>query len=376
MSGNPRPATGKGDVSSQHSCKHPLLPPHALPTPTQNKELIEWLRSSSIPLDSSRYESVISSSTAALAQYDSEIQRLQERLQVTLADRTKLKKYVDGWKSTVSPVRRLPPEILCKIFASFSSPTEYPSDSKGELHNLAKSELLQISHVCVRWRSIVMDTPGLWSDITVHAYRWTQESDRFMQLLKLCLERGARHPLILSVHSGTLSSVQAQALFELLAEHSDRWERVSFLMAVDELKPFRPVDRGLDSLRSLSLELISVTEWEMADIGNVDIFEDAPKLQHVHLSTYDVPFCPKLPWRQLRTFTYQGVYVTDLAPLMAFIGNLSHPDAAFELRGFSPERLDSIPLFPQSDLPSPPYLSFWTHIRIHIINLPRLLAKS
>jgi hypothetical protein len=192
-----------------------------------------------------------------------------------------------------------------------------------------------------------MDTPGLWSDITVHAYRWTQESDRFMQLLKLCLERGARHPLILSVHSGTLSSVQAQALFELLAEHSDRWERVSFLMAVDELKPFRPVDRGLDSLRSLSLELISVTEEEMADIGNVDIFEDASNLQHVHLSTYNVPFCPKLPWRQLRTFTYQGVYVTDLAPFMAFIGNLSHPEAAFELRDFNPARVDSIlPLSP------------------------------
>ncbi|KAJ7926201.1 hypothetical protein B0H13DRAFT_1470188, partial [Mycena leptocephala] len=118
---------------------------------------------------------------------DSEIQKLQEALQAMLSDRTKLQTYVDGCRSTVSPIRRLPPEILCEIFASFSSPTEY------------KSELLQISHVCVRWRSLVMDTPRLWSNIAIDASMWTPESDRFIQLLRLCLERGARHPLTLSV---------------------------------------------------------------------------------------------------------------------------------------------------------------------------------
>ncbi|KAJ7926204.1 hypothetical protein B0H13DRAFT_1466506, partial [Mycena leptocephala] len=172
---------------------------------TQNQELMEVLRSSSIPHDPSHYHSAISTFTTTLGRYDSEIQKLQETLQMMLSDRTKLQKYVDGWRSAVSPVRRLPPEILCEIFASFSSPMEYPLDSEEELDNLAKSKLLQISHVCVRWRSVIMDTPGLWSDIAVDAYRWTPESDRFMQLLKLCLERGARHPLTLSVHVGNLS---------------------------------------------------------------------------------------------------------------------------------------------------------------------------
>jgi hypothetical protein len=175
-----------------------------------------------------------------------------------------------------------------------------------------------------------------------------------MQLLKLCLERGARHPLTLSVHSGTLyESVQAQALFELLAEHSDRWERVSFSMTAHQLKHFLRVDRGLQSLRRLSLKLISIVEMKMEDIGNVGIFQDAPKLQHVHLRTDYLPFCPKLPWEQLLTFTYQAnsdTPVRDLVPFMAFIGNLSHPEAAFELRDFSPTRLDSI-------LPLPPIRS-------------------
>jgi hypothetical protein len=200
-----------------------------------------------------------------------------------------------------------------------------------------------------------MDTPRLWSDIAVDAHRWTAKSDRFMQLLKLCLERGARHPLTLSVHSRTLySSVQAQALFELLAEHSDRWERVSFSMTAHQLKHFLRVDRGLQSLRRLSLKLslkLSIAEMEMEDIGNVSIFQDAPKLQHVHLRTDDLPFCPKLSWEQLRTFTYQAdSHVKDLVPFMAFIENLSHPEAAFELRDFNPARLDSI-------LPLPPIRS-------------------
>jgi hypothetical protein len=87
---------------------------------------------------------------------------------------------------------------------------------------------------------------------------------------------------------------------------------------------------------------------EMEDIGNVAIFQDAPQLQHVHLRTFEMPFCPKLPWGQLRTFTYQaGEFATDLVPFMAFLGNLSHPEAAFELRDFSPKRLDlTLPLPP------------------------------
>ncbi|KAJ6480771.1 hypothetical protein C8R47DRAFT_1135714 [Mycena vitilis] len=101
-------------------CKHPLLPPDALPTPVQKEALLQLLRSSSIPQDSSSCESAITASAAALGQYDSEIERLQETLQLMRANRTKLQKHLRlaACRNVFSSVRRLPPELLCEIFVS------------------------------------------------------------------------------------------------------------------------------------------------------------------------------------------------------------------------------------------------------------------
>ncbi|KAJ7685793.1 hypothetical protein DFH06DRAFT_970642 [Mycena polygramma] len=147
------------------SCKHPLLPPDALPTPAQTAHLLNLLRSSSIPQDPSGYALAISASTAALAQYDSEIERVQETLQQLRADREKLQEFLDRCRSLPSPVRRLPPEILHEIFAFLSGPSTGWTDS---LADVAKSDLLRISAVCASWRNLVLGSPRLWSEIALH----------------------------------------------------------------------------------------------------------------------------------------------------------------------------------------------------------------
>ncbi|KAJ7926208.1 hypothetical protein B0H13DRAFT_1561228, partial [Mycena leptocephala] len=69
-----------------------------------------------------------------------------------------LQAHVDGCRSAFSPVRRLPPELLCEIFASC-----LPSfrDSRRE-PCVAERALLEISQVCATWRSLILGTPGLW----------------------------------------------------------------------------------------------------------------------------------------------------------------------------------------------------------------------
>ncbi|KAJ7138087.1 hypothetical protein C8R44DRAFT_551772, partial [Mycena epipterygia] len=97
-----------------------------------------------------------------LAQYDVAIEGLQETLRGMLADRMKLQNYADGHRGVLAPVRRLPPEILCEIFASLSPSSSYIFNSAKELDNLSKFGLLQISQVCAHWRRLVMGTPRLW----------------------------------------------------------------------------------------------------------------------------------------------------------------------------------------------------------------------
>ncbi|KAJ6537625.1 hypothetical protein B0H19DRAFT_1382379 [Mycena capillaripes] len=296
------------------ACKHPLLP--CVPPLTQMQELLELDRFWTIPSDLSDYESAISTSIAALATYDSTIQTLQETLQSMLADRSKVKTY---W-SVIAPVRRLPSEILCEVFALLSLPSGNPRTQQQELDNLSKSQLLRISGVCTAWHNLIMGTPKLWSDIAVDIFRWltTADSVKFINGLKTCLQLGEQHPLTLTVHLNGDPYSLSETVLELLAEHSNRWDRVFFVMTAFQLNMLRRVMGKLDALRSFRY-----------------IFFFQPDCAIV-------PFCPKLPWRQLRTFTYKtDGNVRDFSPFIAVMGNLSHPEAAFQLHAMN-DRLPTL----------------------------------
>ncbi|KAJ7138096.1 hypothetical protein C8R44DRAFT_766819 [Mycena epipterygia] len=323
------------------SCKHPLPPLDALPTPAQTEGLLSLLRSlySPGPLDSPHHLSQMHSSTAALAQHDAAIEGLQKTLRGMLADRMKLQKYADGCRGVFAPVRRLPPEIMCEIFASLP-PSSRIDDSAKQLDNLAKSDLLQISKVCAHWHRLVMGTPRLWSDIAVNASHWPEDATRFLDILRVSLERGGRYPLTLSVDMAGLNIPYSTShpLLELVAEHSDRWRSASFKMELPALTSIQHVEGKLGMLERLSLMLLDPEDGptdSVEEIDNITIFETAPRLRHVRFSSSDPHGCPKLPWKQLRSFTYDGEDTDNIRASMALILNLSHPEAAFEFRNFS-----------------------------------------
>ncbi|KAJ7138100.1 hypothetical protein C8R44DRAFT_695290, partial [Mycena epipterygia] len=213
------------------SCKHPLPPSYALPNSTQTEELQTLLRAWHFPLNTAHYQSQFASSTAALAQYDSEIDRLEETLREILADRMKLQQYAQGCRSAVSPIRRLLPEILCEIFIAYSSSSPEPDNFADEKKNISKLDLLLVSHVCAQWRTLALGTPRLWSDIAVDFFHWPTDPTPFLHLLRTSLERGAGHPLTFSLDTmtrdGYFPPVAFYPVLELLAEHSPRWQFVT-----------------------------------------------------------------------------------------------------------------------------------------------------
>ncbi|KAJ7143175.1 hypothetical protein C8R43DRAFT_891854, partial [Mycena crocata] len=137
------------------SCKHPLRLSDALPTTSQTQVLKEFLRSLCIPLDPSYYQSQIAALAPTLSQYDAEIERL-------LTERSKVQDYVDGCQAALSPVRHLPPEILCEIFVPFTQSSFHTCSFQQETAILAQPKLLGLSQVCSHWHRIVLGTPRLW----------------------------------------------------------------------------------------------------------------------------------------------------------------------------------------------------------------------
>ncbi|KAJ7121804.1 hypothetical protein C8R43DRAFT_1241448 [Mycena crocata] len=316
------------------ACKHPLLHTDALPTAIQTQELREFHRSGAIPLDTAHYHSQIATSTMTLAQYDSQIQGLQETLGVLLVDRLKLQEYVDGLRAALSPVRSLPAEILGEIFTPFSK-TGKSLSSNEEVRALAKSELLELSKVCSRWHHVVLRTPRLWSDIAVNLDLWPgtlADCTLYLNLLGSFLERGTNHPMTISLTINNPHEFQIDvSAMTLLAQHSPRWQHLRFTGCLTALRlpPHNNIKGNLHVLETLAID-----PWEEDTV--VDIFEIAPGLREVEFAGDDGP-CPPLPWSQLRLFSF-----TSAAPPMrnrgyaptSFMGRLSHHDAAFEFRSF------------------------------------------
>ncbi|KAJ7147924.1 hypothetical protein C8R43DRAFT_1129480 [Mycena crocata] len=189
----------------------------------------------------------------------------------------KVQDYADGLRAAVSTVRALPAEILGEIFTPFSR-SQDSRRVEGELEGLAKAELLDL-HISTASKNI-------------H-------------------ERGEDHPLapFLRIVETQDPALWGPAL-TLLAEHSQRWQRFSFVGYLAILSHIPHIRSKLHSLEMLLLDF-----WEETAI---DIFE-----------------YPVLPWHQLRSVICNELNLKHLSAIMALMQNLSHPNVAFELRDFN-----------------------------------------
>ncbi|KAJ7147874.1 hypothetical protein C8R43DRAFT_1195168 [Mycena crocata] len=233
----------------------------------------------------------------------------------------------DGCGVATTHIHRLPPEVLCDAFTSCS----HPNRARGELHDVAKYDLLQLSKVCSHWHTLVMGTPSLWCDISLDCDRWPVDATIFLDLLEIALKRGTNHPLSLGANLTSTRDPVRGAVLALLAKHS--WRLRHLDLALDKfshLEDLAHIEGKLDFLQMLSLR--SRGQW----IEGISIFQTAPRLTCVSFAADDRRFHPRLPWNQLRSFTYDAWYTTvmELPASLDLLRDLSHPDAAFELRGF------------------------------------------
>ncbi|KAJ7113985.1 hypothetical protein C8R44DRAFT_560379, partial [Mycena epipterygia] len=70
-----------------------------------------------------------------------------------------LASYYTQNKGILSPLRRMPPEVLAEIF-SWTLP--WVHDAMGRWRFDAKSCPWVLTHICGRWRQVAISTPSLW----------------------------------------------------------------------------------------------------------------------------------------------------------------------------------------------------------------------
>ncbi|KAJ7198223.1 hypothetical protein B0H12DRAFT_960132, partial [Mycena haematopus] len=92
-----------------------------------------------------------------LACIDEEIVQLHSRLKLLKAGRSRLSSDRTQTRAILSPLQRMPPEILGEIFL-WTIPA---------LPNRSYSPWF-LTHISHRWRQIAVSTSSLWSRVVVH----------------------------------------------------------------------------------------------------------------------------------------------------------------------------------------------------------------
>ncbi|CAA7267221.1 unnamed protein product [Cyclocybe aegerita] len=260
--------------------------------------------------------------------------------------------FIRDHKALLSPLRRLPPEVLAAIFDHYISP--FPSLDRVQYPWTP-------SHVCRAWREAALSHPHLWSHIHVDFCAWEkQRLPRYcFDFYKMLLERSAAAPLYVSVCCIKWTNPQVESfrpIVDLLASHSERWESFNLQCYIDLLEAFQSIKHRLLLLNYVNLAIHPDPKEIRKSV--IDMFEVAPKLQVVHLSDSCLEF--KLPWSQIIEFKDGTCWCND-SPLHNVLTQ-SNDISNLSARGITSNNLGLSR--PRTSLPN------LTSFDIHYIPLP------
>jgi len=246
-------------------------------------EFVDLLRNNDIPLESTIREvkESLKAPLILLQEIEIEIQRLYELVDTLKIKRETIQKRIDDHNIILSPVRRLPQDVVHEIFFHCVPTHRNPIMTSSEPPVL-------LTRISRSWRAIALSSPRIWSKIHIpfpqepqvfRGYGFiTDETSlierrqRYTGLLQLrCdvarewLSRSGTCPLSISMrHPGSNSDLQnpkidnlSHELFNILLSFANRWSNIDFSMP-EEIYHKLQGDTNpttFSSLKSLKLNL-------------------------------------------------------------------------------------------------------------------------
>ncbi|KAJ7248468.1 hypothetical protein C8J57DRAFT_1358328 [Mycena rebaudengoi] len=244
-------------------CQTPLHPPSIHLSTTTDAPLDSEIRAT--------HES-IGAGRARISEIDDKMDFLESSLATLRQQRQAVEHHIQQHLFILSPIRRLPFDLLGEIF-SWTLP-----DGLFSSMDMSLSPWV-LTRVSSRWRNVSVSLPSLWSNISI------RESDRHPSLLLLLsaqLQRSGSYPLAISLEYGHNEALES------LVCHSNRWHTISVTMHQRMIPLLNQTAGRLPLLRS-------VTHRGAQDISHFTAFQTAPHLRHVYTSNSTLP----APYAQL-----------------------------------------------------------------------------
>ncbi|KAE9407295.1 hypothetical protein BT96DRAFT_153141 [Gymnopus androsaceus JB14] len=162
------------------------------------------MRMSEIHCDLSRYAEIVQANSFLEAQISSELRLQRDAKFVELA----------SIRNILSPVRRIPVEILSEIFEL----ARLPEDGIFHSNHTIVLYTYNVSSVCAAWRKTALATPRLWSKLCFDWEIYTKTVATKVEWVKEWIDRSQSLPLDVYL-SLRLGSASGQFLEHILDCH-------------------------------------------------------------------------------------------------------------------------------------------------------------
>lgn len=194
--------------------------------------------------------------------------------------------------SAIAYIQRLPDELLIEIFSAV--PVEL-IDAFELDHYYEIWPFVTLSHVCSRWRDIILSTKTFWSTIDP-----SHDRHRFRPPVAVSLARSVDAPLTVRIGRDARNCDVDQII-----DHCRRWRRARFNYAWGP-SFFPKVSQNLPILEDLYLSFANRT---IPPAEYISVFQTAPMLRTLSLEGYiHLDLSHLAPWSQLVTLNLTDVF--------------------------------------------------------------------
>jgi hypothetical protein len=241
---------------------------------------------------------IISHHDVGIAQLDDEIAQTQTTLNNLVSKRQSTLWIRDAHAALLSPMQRMPPEILAEIFTNC-----LPCDRHGKIST--QSAPLLLMAVCRRWNAVALSLPKLWATISVTLYANSFSPKR--SLLEAWITRSRSCPLTLNLNHDEIKtcctfSKTVEPVFTIFVQHLHRLRHFHLRLPLVDTNaipsPFQnPHVRSCSILETVHMSAPSLPAREMEWLCS--FLFPAPELRHVYWRSHQ--YISGLPLSQLTT---------------------------------------------------------------------------
>ncbi|KAK7051950.1 hypothetical protein R3P38DRAFT_3172274 [Favolaschia claudopus] len=207
-----------------------------------------------------------------------------------------LSKYVALYSSLISPIRRLPVDILQTIFLDPIAHRRLRPGGFTRRSIIVDYRPNYLGAVCYHWRCLSLETTKLWSSLVVSP---NQTDRNTVGGLRLALQRSQGAPLYLKFHPAMTGSILDRETIEEVLKHTERWAHIDLTTNAGLLRQLSPARHRLESLDTLTI--LHSDSYEYLQQYPSELFAEPPMLRTLRVTKLpDSPSAvPILPWSQL-----------------------------------------------------------------------------